>query len=280
VGGANGTPFIVKNLLELKNARRVLVEGNIMEYSWGGFSQNGFAILLTPKNQSGPGGTNLCPICLVTDITIRYNTISHVGNGLQIANVPSDNGGAALDGERYSIHDLVIDDINPVKYKGTGHVLTIMSIRGTALLKNVAINHITAFPPSGAFSIGNTTGSKIPNLVLSNSLITAGSYPVWSTGGGTANCAYYDKPLTTFTACFNPYLFNHNAIIATPLAYPASTWPSGNLFPTTIGAVEFVNYSGRNYQLQPSSPYKGKGSDGKDLGADVSAINAAIAGAK
>ena len=67
VGGSNGNPFVVKNLLELKNAQRVLFEGNILEYTWGGFSQSGFAILLTPKNQSGA-----CPLCQVTDITIRY----------------------------------------------------------------------------------------------------------------------------------------------------------------------------------------------------------------
>jgi hypothetical protein len=30
VGGVDGSPFIVKNLFELKNAQRVLLEGNIL----------------------------------------------------------------------------------------------------------------------------------------------------------------------------------------------------------------------------------------------------------
>ena len=47
--GADGNPFIVKNHLELKNAVRVLVEANLMENSWGGFSQTGYGILLTPE---------------------------------------------------------------------------------------------------------------------------------------------------------------------------------------------------------------------------------------
>ena len=47
IGGTTGNPFIVKNLFELKNAQRVLIEGNIMENSWGGFTQVGFAIVLT-----------------------------------------------------------------------------------------------------------------------------------------------------------------------------------------------------------------------------------------
>ena len=44
VGGVDGSPFIVKNLFELKNAQRVLFEGNVLENTWGGFSQTGFAI--------------------------------------------------------------------------------------------------------------------------------------------------------------------------------------------------------------------------------------------
>ena len=36
--------------------------------------------------------------------------------------------------------------------------------------------------------------------------------------------------------------------------------------------------NGGNYQLQNTSPYKNAGTDGKDLGADIAAIQAAIAG--
>lgn len=226
----------MKNLLEFKNAQRVLAEGNIMENSWGGFSQNGFAIVLTPKNQS-----KLCPKCLVTDITVRLNKISHMGSALQIANVLDTGGLGALDRQRYSFHDLTFDDINPVKYRGSGQVALIMTIAGTALLKNLSINHITAFPPSNALMIGDTAGTKIPNLTFHNSLITAGLYPVWSSGGGSANCSYYNEPITTFNACFSPYSFSHNAMIAPSSLYPASRWPSGNFFPASVTAVQFVN---------------------------------------
>jgi len=280
IGGANGNPFVVKNLLELKNAQRVLVEANVMEDNWGGFSQNGYGILLTAKNQSGAGDTNLCPICLVTDVTIRYNTMSHVGAGLQIANVLSDNLGGALDGQRFSIHDLIIDDIDPVTFDGSGRLAEIMTVPGTALLQNVWLNHITAFP-SGLMTVGDTTGTKIPNFLFNNSIVNAGTYPVWSTGGGTANCAYYDKPLTTFTGCFSPFAFTNNAIIATPSGYPSTLWPSGNFFPANANAVQFVNYNngnGGDYHLQPSSPYKNAGTDGKDLGADIDTILSETAG--
>ena len=284
VGGTNGNPFIVKNLLELKNAQRVLVDGNIMEYSWGGFSQSGFAILLTPKNQAGSNGSNLCPICQVTDVTIRYNSIRHVGNGLQIANALSDNGGAPLDGQRYSIHDLVIDDMDGKKYNnGASQFAQVSVSAGAPVLQNVTINHVTAFPSSTMFSIGNmvATSGQMKNFFVTNNIVNVGTYPVWSTGGGPRNCAYFDKPLTTFNACFSPYSFASNALIGSSSAYPPSLWPPRNFFPPTAAAVQFVNYNGGNggdYHLQPSSPYKGKGTDGKDLGADVDAVDSATAG--
>ena len=175
VGGPNGNPFIVKNLFELKNAQRVLLEGNIMEGSWGGFSQAGFGILLTPKNQSG----GLCPICQVTDVTIRYNSIRHVGGGLQIANALADDLGAPLDGQRYSIHDIVVDDIDGVKYGGQGEFAQVSVSAGAPLLQNIHINHITAFPSNMLFVIGNMVATTpMKNFVFTKSIVNSGASPI------------------------------------------------------------------------------------------------------
>ncbi|HXP45192.1 MAG TPA: hypothetical protein VN833_33415, partial [Candidatus Acidoferrales bacterium] len=180
VGGANGAPFVVKNLLELKNAQRVLIDGNIMENSWGG-GQVGFAILLTPKDQN-----NQCPLCQVTDVTLRNTFITHVGAGLQVANGLSDSGGAPLAGERYSIHDLIIDDIDGVKFLGPGSLAQISVGAGAPLLQDVTITHVTAFPPSTMLYIGDHLATTAPmnNFIFTNSIVNAGLFPVWSTGGG------------------------------------------------------------------------------------------------
>lgn len=283
VGGSNGNPFIVKNLLEIKNAQRVLVDSNIMEDTWGGFTQDGYGIVITPRNQSNGNGGNLCPNCQVTDITVRYSTISHVGGGLEIAN-PVDGNGAALAGERYSIHDLIIDDINGTKYNGPSDLAEISVGAGAPLLQDATINHLTAFPSSMLFIVGDETGisGEMQNIVFTNSIVNAGTYPVWSTGaGGSANCAYHDSPLTTLNLCMNPYVFLSNAIIAPTSGFPPSSWPAGNSLPASVSAVQFVNYNGGNggdYHLLPSSPYKGAGTDGKDLGADVDTVLQDIAG--
>jgi hypothetical protein len=283
VGGVDGNPFIVKNLFELKNAQRVLLEGNILENTWGGFSQVGFAVLLTPKNQEGRLG-NLCPSCQVTDVTIRYNRISHVGAGMQIANGLSDKGAAALDGQRYSIHDITIDDMDAKKYEGAGEFAQVSMGSGAAVLRNVSISHITAFPAKLLFIIGAqfSNSARMENFVFTNNIVNAGIYPVWSTGaGGATNCAVHNSPRTTFEACFNGYAFAGNAIIAPPTNASEGNWPDRNFFPSSPAAVKFVNYNGGNggdYHLQSSSRYKRAGTDGKDIGADVDAIDAAIAG--
>ena len=52
------------------------------------------------------------------------------------------------------------------------------------------------------------------------------------------------------------------------------------MFPQTVDDVQFVNYNygnGGNYELQSSSPYKNKGTDGKDLGADIVGLNEMLA---
>jgi len=282
VGGADGNPFIVKNQFELKNGQRVLFEGNILENAWGGFTQAGFALLLTPKNQA-IGSGNVCPVCQVTDVTVRYVTISHVGGALQIGNGVSTNGGIPLAGERYSIHDVTADDIDATKYIGYGTFAQVSMGNGSPVLQSVTINHVTAFQPQVMLNLGDdiAVNPVMSNFVFTNNLVNAGTAPTQTTGGGTTNCGYSSSPIISLPTCFQPYTFTHNAIIASPSNYPPSKYPSGNYFPATASAVGFVNYNNANggdYHLQSNSPYKNAGSDGKDLGADIGAIEAAIAG--
>lgn len=282
VGGKDGNPFVVKNLFELKNAQRVLFDGNVLEDAWGGFTQAGFAIVLTPKNQASGNG-NVCPMCQVTDVTIRFSTISHVGGGMAIANGLSDNGGPPLAGERYSIHDITIDDINPTKYNGYGDFAQVSMGKGAPVLQSVTINHVTAFQPDVMLNLGDDTSVNraMVNFVFTNNIVNAGTSPTQTTGGGSTNCAYYPAPLTSLGACFRPYTFSHNAIIGSPSNFPPSKYPSGNHFPASVSGVNFVNYksgNGGDYHLQSTSPYKNAGTDGKDLGADMDALEAEIAG--
>ncbi len=286
-GGVSGNAFVVKNHLELKNAVRVLAEDNLMENVWGGFSQAGFAILLTPKNQHTRSGGNICPICEVTDVTIRYTHIFHAGAGIVLATSLSGNGSGgapAKAGARWSIHDVVMDDIRK-SYLGPGDLFEVVNGWPTNPVNTVTINHITAFPDApggGIMSLGNIlTNQQMYGFVFTNSLVTTGRYPVWNSGHGNASCAFASVPLTSISTCFTTYEFSNNALIAAPAHYPPSSWPSPNLFgsdPNNVGFVQYNNGNGGNYELEAGSPYKNMGTDGKDLGADIVGLNQALAG--
>jgi Putative Ig domain len=276
--GFTAPTFIVKNHLELKNAQRVLFDSNVLEGTWGGFTQAGFSVVLTPKNQD-IGGLSSCPLCQVTDVTIRYTTISHVGGVFLIGNGRSDSGGVALAGERYSIHDVIADDIDRKLYAGFGMFLLIGTLP-QPLLQDVEINHVTAFPNYALLSIGAPNTLQMPGFVFSNSIVTAGEEPVFSDGNfGLADCAHAYPALNIIKQCFSNYIFSPNAILASP--YPSSSWPSGN-FVYSTAAIGFVNYhngGGGDYHLLPSSPAVGAASDGTDLGANVDAVLSAVSGA-
>lgn len=274
--GFVGATFIVKNHLEFKNGQRALVEGNIMENSWGGFTQDGFSVLLTPKNNGQ------CAPCQVTDITFRYNTIHHVGGVFQIANALSAAGVAAKDGQRYSIHDVIADDISPTKYVGHGVFAQIsMEINPATvpLLQNVTIDHVTAFPEKTLINVGGPNNPPMGNFVFTNNIVTAGSTPIWSTGGGPSNCAYLDVPTTTLNACFSSLTFSENVIVAQPSNYTSAMWPPGNGFAGTLAALGLVTSSGTSqYQLAPTSRFKSSTPQGTDPGADVNRVGQETAG--
>jgi hypothetical protein len=285
-GGVTGNPFIVRHHLEFKNAIRVLIEDNLLENVWGGFGETGDAILLTPKSQHIKSGGNVCPICQVTDVTLRYMHIIHASGGIVIATALSGNGrnGApAMAGARFSIHDVVMDDINR-QYVGGGWLFSVGNAWPTNPLNTITIDHITGFPDSngGVLLLKNQISNPpMYGFVFTNSLVSAGRYPVWNGGGGATSCAHSDVPLTSLNNCFTSYTFNNNALIAAPAHYPPSAWPTGNLFATNTNSVDFAQYddsNGGNYQLMPGSPYKNMGSDGLDLGADIAGLNAALAG--
>jgi hypothetical protein len=274
VGGSNGNPFIVKNHLEFKNGIRVLFEGNVLENNWGGFTQSGFSILLTPKNQSGN-----CPLCVVHDVTIRYGTISNVGNGIVVGNGASDSGALSQGAWNESIHDIVIQNISATTYNGSGHLLQEGNGSPSSAIHDVVINHVTAIGADAGAAmlvIGNdVTYPTMANFTWTNNIFTAGS-GVLTTGGGATNCAFQQGALAILQSCFSPFTFSYNALIGA-----VGTWPAGNFAPASAAVVQFAGTSapsGLPYQLQSSSPFAKAGSDGKDLGADMNAVSQAIAG--
>jgi hypothetical protein len=100
-----GAGYVVKNLLELKNARHVLIEDNLMEYSWVE-GQTGFALVLTPRNQDGTA-----PWSTVEDVTIRRNTFRHMAAGVQLLGTDYTHPSGTM--RNVTLEDNVFEDISP-----------------------------------------------------------------------------------------------------------------------------------------------------------------------
>jgi hypothetical protein len=234
---------------------------------------------------------SVCPACQVTDITIRNCRISHVGSGVLLGNGVTSIGGAAKDGGRYSIHDVVVDDIQNEFYAGFGvfaQISTAVGDSGAPRLHDVKIDHVTAFPPRALFLIGGPLRDpRMSGLSITNSILSPGTLVIVTPGGGPEkNCAampHNRAPDTIFHDCFSSYRFEDNLIVG-----GGGGWPKGNQTPGKISDVDFSNYAngnGGDYRLSQHSKFKHAADnknkdDKKDPGADIDAIERATKGAQ
>ena len=249
-----GGPWIVKNLFESKNAQRVLVEGNLMENNWAA-AQTGVAVALKSVNQ-----TNSCPWCSSQDITMRYNLIRNVGGGFSLAAAPDNTNQTNVHGRRFNITDNVVTDINMGIFTGDGDGFQLNDD-----ISDITIAHNSVFSPTKSSLVFNGPRPTV-RMTIRDNLLGGGVYPLQgrNTGSGLLTVTTY-MPDGSFLA--------NVMIVGSSAGYPTS-----NFYPATIAAVGLRNAAVNDYHLLSTSPYKGRASDGRDPGADIDAVNAAIAG--
>jgi hypothetical protein len=242
----------VKNLLETKHARRMLVEGNVFENNWAD-AQAGFAFVIKSENQDWN-----TPWTQSTDITIRYNRIRNTGNGFNLAGNPS--GAPAVPAARIVITDNVMENVNVAPYDGEGR-----SFQFLGGLSDIVVMHNTVVSANGGSSSTITFGGlpAVQRFATHSNVLHHGAYGV--KGGGTTGGTV---SLNTYTVSS---LFSNNAIAngGIPSGYPAN-----NYFPATLGSIGFVDLANGDYRLSASSSYLGKGYDGREIGADINQVDA------
>jgi hypothetical protein len=158
-----------KNLFELKNATRVLVEGNVFDGSWRD-AQTGWAVILKSANQSGG-----CRWCRTTDVTFRRNHILNAGAGISIA-PRGDNPSTDTTARRILVTETVLDSIGVAPY--TGDLRGFQLLRGTAditLEKTVLAGNLQA-----ALMLESNGGAQ-PTAFRDN-VWAVGQYGVIATG--------------------------------------------------------------------------------------------------
>src|SRR5262245_52398150 len=242
-----GRYWTVKNLFELKNAQRVLVDGNVFENNWSQ-SQDGMAILFTPRNQNGQS-----PWSVVQDVTFTNNIVRHSGGCFNIAG-PDTEAGTSLPSQRILIKNNLIYDINGQQWTGVdvpadGEFLQII---GGPL--NITADHNTVFQ-SGSIITADYAPSA--DFTFSNNITPHNLYGVIGSNHGSGNntIAYY------FPGC----VFRKNVIVGGN----RNSYPADNFNISSLIEVGFLNLAGGDFRLGANSPYKNAGSDGRDIGCQL-----------
>jgi len=246
--------WTVKNLLELKHAQRVLIEGNLFENHWLD-GQDGSAIVIKSVNQNGTA-----PWSVARDITFRLNRLRNIAGGVAIAAHPE--AAPAVPASRMKFTDNVFDRMNVGVFTGNGRLFQLFGE-----LDDIIIEHNTAFTSHSVMLFAALP--QMTNFVFRNNLTTHGEYGVFGSdfGEGTPALEHYVA---------RGYSFERNVIVGAR----STGYPAGNFYPASIASVGFVGAESGNYRLLATSPFAKKGTDGRDLGANIDAVDRALQGVR
>jgi hypothetical protein len=175
-----GAGFNVKNILELKNARRVLIEGNLFEYSWGD-AQDGFAILFTVRNEKGTA-----PWSAVEDVTFRHNLVRHAAGGINF--LGTDNLHPSGRTQRVLVENNLFEDVAVRRWGGGGNGNLFQFVGGPrGGTAEVAIVRNTALATENAVIMAD--GPPHQGFVFLDNLVAPGNYGIFGSGVGSGAAA-------------------------------------------------------------------------------------------
>ncbi|MGH9253426.1 MAG: glycosyltransferase [Vicinamibacterales bacterium] len=243
-----GTEWSVKNLFELKNARRVLVEGNLFEYNWP-HAQNGFAILFTVRNQDGGA-----PWSVVEDVTFANNLVRHVSAGINV--LGRDDNHPSQQTQRITIRNNVFLDVGG--RWGNGRLFQLLN--GT---RAVVIDHNTA-TQTGSVLFGGD-GEPHTAFVFQNNVMPHNEYGISGSGTGPGNAS--------LQRYFPGAVVRRNVLVG---ALPGS-YPRDNLFPKSLSEIGFDGF-GSDRKIRLGKPFATQATDGGYPGADIDAVERALGG--
>lgn len=198
-------PNSVANVLELKNAQRVLIEGNVLDGSWVDI-QTGNGLVLTPRDQYGKA-----PWSTVRDVVVRGNTIRNC-DGYAVQTLGTDNN--------FPSGRLTNITFDRNLFLTASGITNVGGYDGDLIITNNTMPAITRAvltfngptPPAGAGSPGR------PNLTFTRNVVLSGRFGVNSQFGGGSG----SPTINNYTTVVNV----RGNIIEENLGW--GRWPSGN----------------------------------------------------
>jgi hypothetical protein len=204
-GESGGKQQSVKNLFELKSARRVLADGNVFEHNWAD-AQNGFAILMTVRNQDGGA-----PWSVVEDVVFSRNIVRNVGAGINL--LGRDDNHASRQLKRVRIEQNLFEGVGGEQWGGNGCFLQLTESACVVVDRNTV------------FHTGNVImsyGQPNPNFVFTNNLARHNEYGVIGDAVGSGKAA--------LEKYFPVYQFTGNVLAGGR----SEIYPLNNFFPVAL----------------------------------------------
>jgi hypothetical protein len=243
----------IKGNLEVKNARRVVIDGNLLDSEI-----RMTAFVLTVRNQNGTA-----PWSTIEDVEITNNIVRHVSTGVNI--LGTDNSNPSQEAKRIKVADNLFEDV--VNPKDMAYFL---QVSGS---ESVTIDHNTV---QQAGNIISAYGRPARNFVFTNNILPFNNYGIACFIDGPKTCG-----AITYCHCFSQITLKGNVIVDNAnvsASYSVSdTFPPGNFVTASFQKIGFIDYLKSDWRLQPSSPYRNRATDGRNPGVDIDALTRATA---
>ncbi len=193
-----GTDWVVKNIFEIKNGRRIKVTNNLMTNNWA-MGQDGNAILFTTRADNGPA-------TIIEDIEFSGNIVRGTGGGMNIL------GGEGSGGHRLTIRNNVFDDVDGSKWGGGGHFMKVTDWDGLIIENNTIIqkNNICV-----------AYGAPVKGFAFRKNIVLENEYGMFGDGLGSGQRAI-DKYFPGATVTQNAIVGGRQEMYREPNSFPAS----------------------------------------------------------
>ncbi len=226
--------WVVKNIFEIKNGRRIKVTNNLMTNNWA-MGQDGNAILFTTRADNGRA-------TIIEDIDFIGNIVRGAGGGLNIL------GSEGSGGHRLTIRNNIFDDIDGRKWGGAGHFMKATEWDGLVIENNTIVQK---------GNITNSYGKPITGFKFRNNIVFENEYGIKGDNMGSGQAA-----IDTF---YPGAVVTGNIIIGGL----RSMYREPNIFLGSIDSIGFESLTDGKYKLRQNSPYLKAGTGGGRIGADL-----------
>lgn len=242
----------LKFSLELKNARRMQIVGNVIENCF-----DCIAVALTVRNQNGTA-----PWSTIEDIEIRDNIVRRASAA--IAFLGTDDGYKSQRLKRVRIVNNLIADIDSNRWgngSGGGYFVQVAGTEDVEIAHNTVFNNgnmITAY------------GEPNARFVFRYNILQHNEYGLFGENGVGLEMIAKHLPGSAFS---NNVIVNNRGIPSNYLIVPP-----GNFAVGTLTDVGFTDLTGGDFSLKRGTRFKGKAGYGKDVGCNFAQLNKAVAG--